>query len=603
MANLDTLENWKRSLYCGELRTAHVGQQVTLMGWVDRRRDHGGVIFIDLRDRSGKAQIVFNPSKHPQAHKKGEQIRNEYVVAVRGVVEPRPEGMVNEKLPTGQIEVMIDEVKILNEAKSPPIQVNEPPTEGEDTRLRYRYLDLRRPENQHKLIMRHKITQNIRQYLSAKGFLEIETPILMKSTPEGARDFLVPSRLNKGTFYALPQSPQTYKQILMVAGFDRYFQVPRCFRDEDLRADRQPEFTQVDCELSFVQMNDIYEVFDSLLENLFREILGVKVTLPILRMSYAEAMRRFASDKPDLRFGLEMDEIQDLVEKYQGKGIPFFEKAVSQKGIVKVMKVDAQWAKDLSRSELERLESEARALGAAGLGYARIEEGGTWKSPLAKFVQDQSFRAETNERIKAAAGDLIFFNSGPAKIVNTVMNALRLELGRKFNLVAKDEFRFLWVTEFPMFEYSEEEKRWAAMHHPFTSPTDEDTPALFTDEYHRAKAKAYDIVLNGNEIGGGSIRIHNQDLQKRVFHLLGIGDEEARNKFGFLLDALEYGAPPHGGIAFGLDRLVMLMLGLDSIREVIAFAKTSTGASLMDGCPSEVSVKQLKELGIRVDRA
>lgn len=597
---MDTLNDWKRSQYCGDLRDTQIGQTVTLMGWVDRRRDHGGVIFIDLRDRTGKTQIVFNPEKNPLAHPKGEQIRNEYVVAVKGVVEPRPEGMVNDKLSTGRIEVMVSEVKILNEAKALPIQVNEDSSEGEDVRLRYRYLDLRRPENQQKLIFRHRITQSIRRYLCDNGFLEIETPILMKSTPEGARDFLVPSRLNKGSFYALPQSPQTYKQILMVAGFDRYFQVPRCFRDEDLRADRQPEFTQVDCELSFVQMDDIYAVFDGMLKHLFAETMGVNVELPIRRMPYAEATKRYACDKPDLRFGLEMDEVQDLITNFKGRGIPFFEKAVEQNGIVKIMRVPAQYAAGLSRSELDRLESEAKSLGAAGLAYARIEENLSWKSPLAKFVQDPVFIAEINARAQAMAGDLIFFNSGKAKTVNAVMNQLRLGLAKKFNLIDKSKFCLTWVTEFPMFEYSDEDKRWAPMHHPFTTPLDEDIPLLSTPQYWKARAKAYDIVLNGNEIGGGSLRIYNRGLQAEVFRLLGIGDEEARSKFGFLLDSFEYGAPPHGGIAFGLDRLVMLMMGLDSIREVIAFPKTSTGASLMDGCPSEVSEKQLTELGIRV---
>jgi len=600
---MDSINNMNRTHHCNALSKADIGKEVILMGWVDRRRDHGGVIFVDLRDRNGKTQVVFNPERDRNVHEKAEVLRNEYVIAVKGIVEARPEGMVNEKLPTGTIEVASSEIRLLNECKALPIQVNEDSKESDDSRLNYRYLDLRKPSNQQKIIKRHLITQNVRKYLVSQDFIEIETPILMKSTPEGARDFLVPSRLNRGTFYALPQSPQTYKQILMISGFERYFQIARCFRDEDLRADRQLEFTQIDCELSFVEPSHIFTIFDVMFKNIFKEILNVDIESPFPTMSYEYAMRKYGSEKPDLRFNLEMEEIQDIVTTFAGRGIPFFENAVKTKGIVKVLKVNAPLAKQLSRSELDKLEARAKEFGASGLAYAKINADDSWKSPLAKFIKDPEFCKTVNDKISIKPDDIMFFQSGESNVVNAVMNDLRLYLGKKFNLIQNDQYRFVWVTDFPLFKYSDEEKRWSSMHHPFTSPADEDIPLLDSDRFYEAKAKAYDIVLNGVEIGGGSIRIHQKKMQERIFRLLNISDKEAASKFGFLLEALEFGAPPHGGIAFGFDRIVMLMLGLSSIRDVIPFPKTSSGQSLMDGSPSEATEGQLRELGLHIGKS
>lgn len=597
---MESIKGLKRTHHCSQLTEKDLGKEVVLMGWVDRRRDHGGVIFIDLRDREGRTQIVFNPEKNKDTHAKAEGLRNEFVVAVKGIVEPRPEGMINEKLPTGKIEVAISEIRLLNMSRTPPVQINEEGGESEEIRLQYRYLDLRRPWIQKNIIGRHHIVQEARRYLSDSGFIEVETPILMKSTPEGARDYLVPSRVNKGTFYALPQSPQTYKQLLMISGFERYFQIARCFRDEDLRADRQPEFTQIDCELSFVESADVMDIFDGMIKKVFKKILDVDIQTPVQKMTYKESMEKYGTDRPDLRYGLKMSEIQDIVTEFKGKGIPFFEKDVDKGGIVKTMHLPAEFANQLSRSAMDGLEKMARSMGASGLGYARIEEGGTWKSPLAKFIKDEQFRLKVMDLSKPETNDILFFQSGPAKTVNTVMDALRQELAKRFELAKEDDYRFVWVTDFPMFEYSEEKKRWTAMHHPFTSPAPSDIPLLESGDLGKVNSDAYDIVLNGNEIGGGSIRIHDSEIQQKVFKALEISEEEAKEKFGFLLDALQYGAPPHGGIAFGLDRMIMLMMGQDSIREVIAFPKTSTGQSLMDNCPSSASDEQLKELGIRI---
>ncbi|MDT8441063.1 MAG: aspartate--tRNA ligase [Desulfuromonadales bacterium] len=589
----DILGNWKRTHYCGELRKEQIGQQVCLMGWVQRRRDHGGLIFIDLRDRSGIAQLALDPERDPEAHAKAESVRSEFVLAVVGTVSPRPAGTVNPKMPTGEVEIEISELRILNVAKTPPFMLDEFTEVAENLRLKYRYLDLRRESIQRNLILRHQVAQTVRGYLTANGFLEIETPVLTKSTPEGARDYLVPSRVNLGNFYALPQSPQLFKQLLMVAGFDRYFQIVKCFRDEDLRADRQPEFTQIDCELSFVDRDDVMAVMEGMIAEIFRQSLGIELSLPMPRMTFTEVMDRYGVDNPDLRFDLELKDITGLVA---GSGFKVFADVAAKQGLVKALNVKG--GASFSRKDLDDLTSFVAIYGAKGLAWVKIQDDGGWQSPIAKFFSPEELTA-IDQALDAAPGDLLLFVADTAKIANEALGRLRGHLGHKLGLADPKVFKFVWVTDFPLLEWDGEERRHVAVHHPFTAPLDEDIP-LLDGEPGKVRAKAYDLVLNGSEIGGGSIRIHDPSVQSRMFSLLGIGDEEARQKFGFLLDALDYGAPPHGGIAFGLDRIMMILTGAESIRDVIAFPKTQKATCLMSEAPGVVDDKQLRELGIRL---
>jgi len=591
----DILGDWKRSHYCGHLTAADIGSTVCMMGWVQRRRDHGGLIFIDLRDREGIVQLALDPDRDPDAHSRADKVRNEFVVAIQGKVSPRPEGTVNPKMKTGEVEVEVSELRILNTAQTPPFMIDEYSEAAENIRLKYRYLDLRRPTIQDNLVMRHKVARTVRRYLDANGFLEIETPVLTKSTPEGARDYLVPSRVNSGTFYALPQSPQLFKQLLMVSGYDRYFQIVKCFRDEDLRADRQPEFTQIDCEMSFVSRDDVMTIMEEMISTIFKEAIDVDVQLPMAHLTYAEAMDRFGVDNPDMRFGLELTELSDLVA---ASGFKVFADVVAKGGIVKAINVKG--GASFSRKELDDLTEFVKIYGAKGLAWVKMTEEG-WQSPIAKFFSENDLSA-INERLAAELGDLLLFVADKPKITNEALGRLRGHLGQKLELAQKDDFRFVWITDFPLLEWDEESKRHVAVHHPFTAPMDEDISLLDSDP-GKARAKAYDLVLNGSEIGGGSIRIHDQSVQSRMFKLMGIEQEEAREKFGFLLDALEYGAPPHGGIAFGLDRLMMILSGSDSIRDVIAFPKTQKATCLMSEAPGTVDEKQLRELSIRLAKS
>jgi aspartyl-tRNA synthetase len=569
-----------------------IGKEVVLMGWVLRRRDHGGVIFVDLRDREGLTQVVFNPTVDPAVHEKAHVIRNEFVLAVRGKVDPRPDGMVNPNLRTGEIEVLVTELKILNIAKTPPFLIEDDIDVSENIKLKFRHLDLRRPSMQRNLMLRHEAAASVRKYLNSRGFLDIETPVLTRSTPEGARDYLVPSRVNPGQFYALPQSPQIFKQLFMISGFDRYYQIVRCFRDEDLRADRQPEFTQIDIEMSFVGEEDIMETTEQMMATLFKDVLGMDLTPPFSCLSYDEAVGRFGLDKPDTRFDLELKDVSDIVT---GSGFKVFSQVVKKGGIVKAL--NAKGCIDFSRKEIDDLTDFVAVYRAKGMAWIKVREN-EWQSPIVKFFTDEEKKALA-ERIEMEPGDLVFFVADQPKVVNESLGNLRNHLGKRLNLIDKSQFKFLWVTRFPMFEFDQTENRYQALHHPFTSPLEEDYGNL-NDDPAAVRSRAYDLVLNGFEIGGGSIRIHQSDIQQKVFETLEMDRETYEAKFGHLLSALESGAPPHGGIALGFDRLVMLLCGESSIRDVIAFPKTQKAACLMTGAPSEAGKEQLEELNLRL---
>ena len=589
---MDTMQGLKRTHNCGVLRKEQVGSEVVLCGWVSRRRDHGGLIFVDMRDRSGLVQIVFDEAVMPAGtFHEAESLRSEFVLSIRGAVRARSEDTVNPHMKTGEVEIVVSELHILNKAKTPPFYIQDSIDVDEMIRLRYRYLDLRRPEMQANMILRHRVTKLMRDFFDRNGFLEIETPMLCKSTPEGARDFLVPSRLNAGEFYALPQSPQIFKQLLMVSGFEKYFQIVRCFRDEDLRADRQPEFTQLDIEMSFMDQDSILSLMEEMVKELFEKSIGAKIEIPLPRMSWDEAMERFGSDKPDLRFGMELQDITDYVG---GSEFKVFNAVLEMGGRVKVINVEGY--ANIPRRELDGLVSYVHGYGAKGLAWIQYTEEGV-KSPFKKFYSDETFERIKNA-VGAKTGDLLLVVADQPAVVAQALGELRLEMGRRRNLIDPDALSFLWVVDFPMFEYSAEEKRYKAMHHPFTAPRDEDIPLLQTDP-GRVKANAYDMVLNGVEIGGGSLRIYRSDLQEQVFETLGLSPEEAREKFGFMMNAFEYGTPPHGGLAFGLDRLVMLMAKRRSIRDVIPFPKTQSASDVMCEAPSPVEEKQLRELYIR----
>lgn len=590
----ESIYGLKRSHKCGELDIKNVGEKVTVMGWVHKRRDLGGVIFIDLRDRSGVLQVVFNISKNSDLFKKAEALRNEYVIAVVGEVVKRDPETVNSKISTGEIEVTAGELRILSKSETPPIYIEEDSEVNETMRLKYRYLDLRRPDMQKNFFLRHKVAKIARDYYDENGFLEIETPILQKSTPEGARDYLVPSRVHAGRFYALPQSPQLFKQLLMVSGFDRYIQIAKCFRDEDLRADRQPEFTQIDLEMSFVNVEDVLEVNEGFIKRVFKETIDIDVETPFIRMPYSEAMDRFGSDKPDIRFGLELVNLSDIVTN---SGFKVFSDAVKNGGSVRAINAKG-CGKIFSRREIDSLVEFVKIYKAKGMAWIAVEEN-ELKSAITKFMSEEEVKAIL-DRVGAEPGDLICFIADKNKVVFDALGNLRLEIARRLDLIYKNQFKFLWVTEFPLFEYDEEEKRWCAVHHPFTSPMDEDIQYLDTDP-GKVRSKAYDIVLNGVELGGGSIRIHSQELQAKMFDLIGITKEQAEERFGFLLEAFKYGTPPHGGMAYGLDRMIMLMAGKSSIRDVIAFPKVQNASCLMSNAPDTVEPKQLKELHIKID--
>ena len=589
----ESMQGLKRSHRCAEVSNALEGQKVTVMGWVQKSRNKGGIIFVDLRDRSGILQIIFEESKcGSECFEKATKLKSEYVAAIEGTVCKRA-GAVNENLTTGDIEVVATSLRILSEAETPPFPIEENSKTKEELRLKYRYLDLRRPDLQRNLVMKSKVMTIARQFMANEGFLEIETPMLCKSTPEGARDYLVPSRIHPGTFYALPQSPQIYKQLLMCSGYDRYFQIARCFRDEDLRADRQPEFTQMDMELSFVDVDDVIDVNERLLAKLFKEILDVDVQLPIRRMTWIEAMNRFGSDKPDLRFGMELKDISDVVK---GCGFGVFTGALENGGSVRGINAKGQGA--MPRKKIDALVEFAKTYGAKGLAYIAINEDGTYKSSFAKFMTED----EMNNIVAALSGepgDLLLFAADKNKVVWDTLGALRCHLAEQMGLLDKNVFEFVWITEFPLLEWSDEQNRFTAMHHPFTMPMEEDLAIIDTDP-GKVRAKAYDIVLNGNEIGGGSVRIHQDDIQEKMFECLGFTKEQAYERFGFLLDAFKYGVPPHAGLAYGLDRLVMLMAKQDSIRDVIAFPKVKDASCLMTNAPDYVDEAQLKELGIDI---
>ncbi|WP_288311833.1 aspartate--tRNA ligase [uncultured Selenomonas sp.] len=589
---METLQGMKRDHHCGALRKADVGTEVVLCGWVSRRRDHGGLIFVDMRDRSGFVQVVFDEAAMNEGtFHKAESLRNEFCIAVRGKVRARSEETINPNIETGEVEVVCAELRILNKAKTPPFYIQDDIDVDEKVRLKYRYLDLRRPEMQKNIILRHRVTKIMRDYFDRNGFLEIETPMLCKSTPEGARDFLVPSRVNPGEFYALPQSPQIFKQILQVAGFEKYFQIVRCFRDEDLRADRQPEFTQLDIEMSFISQEDILTMMEGMIKELFEKAIGREIPVPFERMEWDTAMDKYGSDKPDLRFDMPL---MDISEYVKGSSFKVFNSVIESGGMVKCIKVDGY--ADIPRRRLDELVKFVQIYGAKGLAWIQYTAEGI-KSPFKKFYDDAAF-AKIAEATGAQTGDLLLVVADKRLVVDTALGQLRLEMGRERNLIDPDALRFLWVVDFPMYEWSDEENRWKAMHHPFTAPRDEDIQYLKSDP-GRVKANAYDMVLNGVEIGGGSLRIYNAELQEQVFESLGLTPEQAHAKFGFMMDAFQYGTPPHGGLAFGLDRLVMLMAKRGSIRDVIAFPKNQSARDVMSDAPSEVDPKQLRELSIR----
>ena len=589
----ESMVGLKRSCRCAEVTEANIGQGITLMGWVQKSRNKGGIIFTDLRDRTGIIQIIFEESDcGTESFEKAERLRSEFAIAVTGMVEKRS-GAANSNLKTGAIEVRAKELRILSESEVPPFPIEENSKTKEELRLKYRYLDLRRPDLQRNIMVRSRVATMVRQFLADEGFLEIETPTLIKSTPEGARDYLVPSRVHPGSFYALPQSPQLLKQLLMCSGFDRYFQLARCYRDEDLRADRQPEFTQIDMELSFVDVDDVLDVNERLLKKIFKEICDFDVQLPIQRMTWREAMDRFGSDKPDMRFGMELKDVSETVRDCE---FVVFKGALENGGSVRGINAEGQAA--MPRKKIDALVEYAKGFGARGLAYLAIHEDGSYKCSFGKFMKEEELDALV-KAMDGKPGDLLFFAADKDKVVFDVLGNLRLELARQLNLLKKDDFKFLWVTEFPLLEYSEEEKRYVAMHHPFTMPMDEDLPLLDTNP-GAVRAKAYDIVLNGTELGGGSVRIHQSDIQSKMFDVLGFTEERANEQFGFLLDAFKYGVPPHAGLAYGLDRVVMLMVGADSIRDVIAFPKVKDASCLMMEAPAEVEGKQLEELHIAV---